>query len=195
MTNSHERPFLVEDLKQYVYCPRIVFFERCTPGIRPRTYAMDVGHEDHVEAQHNARRRSLAALKITEGERAFSVDIMDVALNLHGKLDEVVTTPDGERIPVEYKSARKLAHNHRVQVAAYALLLERQTGVEVTRAYVYLMPLRKMRIVKVTAEDKAHVRELLAELSAMVITENMPEPTTERARCAGCEFRRFCNDV
>lgn len=195
MTNSDDRPFLVEDLKQYLYCPRIVFFERCTPGIRPRTYAMDVGHEDHLEAQHNARRRSLAALNIAEGERTFNVDIIDVVLNLHGRLDEVVTTPDGEKIPVEYKSARKLALNHRIQIAAYALLLERAAGVAVTRAFVYLMPLRKMQSVKVTDEDKARVQELLAALSSMVTAENMPLPTTERARCVGCEFRRFCNDV
>ena len=195
MNNNGERPFLVEDLKQYLYCPRIVFFERCMPGIRPRTFAMDVGHEDHLEAQHNARRRSLATLNITEGERTFNVDIVDAELNLHGKLDEVVTTREGELIPVEYKSGLKLAENHRVQVAAYALLLERARLVEVTRAFVYLIPKRKMQSLKVTAEDKARVQTLLATLSRMVATEDMPAPTPERSRCAGCEFRRFCNDV
>lgn len=195
MNTKHERPLLVEDLKQYLFCPRIVFFERCMPGIRPRTHAMDIGHEDHAEAQHNARRRSLSALKITTGERSFNVDIIDSELNLHGKLDEVVTTPDGGQIPVEYKSTRKLADNYRVQIAAYALLLERAASIEVTCAYVYLMPLRKTRSVKVTIEDKKNVRELIAAINRMITSENMPVATIERARCAGCEFRRFCNDV
>lgn len=192
---TSERPLRVEDLKQYLYCARIVFFERCMPGIRPRTYAMDVGHEDHEEAQRNARRRSLAALNISDGERLFNVDIVDNELRLHGKLDEVVRTPEGEMIPVEYKSARKLVETHRMQVAAYALLLESAWSVEVTRGYVYLMPLRKIRSVKITGEDKQRVLDTLAALSRMVATENMPAPTPERARCAGCEFRRFCNDV
>jgi CRISPR-associated exonuclease Cas4 len=195
MSSRTERPFIVEDLKQYLYCPRIVYFERCMPGIRPRTYSMDIGHEDHAESQQNARRRSLAALDITEGERAFSVEIVDAELNLHGKLDEVITTSAGERIPVEYKSSRKLADNHRLQIAAYALLLQRAEEVEVSRAFVYLMPLRKTRTLRITAEDKAQVEVVLSQISRMVTTEWMPEPTPIRARCAACEFRRFCNDV
>lgn len=195
MSSRTERPFIVEDLKQYLYCPRIVYFERCMPGIRPRTYSMDIGHEDHAESQQNARRRSLAALDITEGERAFSVEIVDAELNLHGKLDEVITTSAGERIPVEYKSSRKLADNHRLQIAAYALLLERAEGVEVSRAFVYLMPLRKTRTLRITAEDKAQVEVVLSQINQMVTTEWMPEPTPIRVRCAACEFRRFCNDV
>jgi CRISPR-associated exonuclease Cas4 len=130
-----------------------------------------------------------------QGQREFDVEILDESLNLHGKLDEVVTTGAGEVIPVEYKSSAKIYHNHRLQVFAYALLLESARQVQVERAYIYLIPLRKARIMPITREDKQRVRDILAELSVMVTDESMPAPTPERSRCQGCEFRRFCNDV
>jgi CRISPR-associated exonuclease Cas4 len=195
MTKMPEYPFIVENVKQFLYCPRVVFYERCMPGVRPRTYSMDAGHEDHLEARQNARRRSFAQMGLENGKREFDVDLMDAGLNLHGRLDEIVTTDAGEMIPVEYKGTAKISDNHRFQVAAYALLLEAVRFVEVNRAYIYLIPLRKARPIPVHAAMKQQVRDILSELSTMVSGEIMPPPTPVRSRCGGCEFRRFCNDV
>ena len=195
LKTSLERPFIVENLKQFVYCRRIVFFDRCMPGIRPRTFSMDAGREDHMDAKRNARRRSFSQMGFESGRREFDVEILDESLNLHGKLDEVVTTDSGEVMPVEYKSSTKISDNHRLQVFAYALLLEMSRQVIVERAYVYLIPLRKARIMSISPEDKQLVRDMLSELSDMIAKESMPAPTQVRSRCQGCEFRRFCNDV
>jgi CRISPR-associated exonuclease Cas4 len=194
-TDDIERFITVEDLKQHVYCPRITWFARCLHRLRPHTYSMKAGAEDHEEARLNARRRSLSALGVEEGTRAFDVHVIDHELKLNGKLDEVVTSASGEIIPVEYKSTRNLADHHRVQAAAYALLLERTRRVVVSRAYIYFIPLRKMRALTITPEDKAQVLEVLGRVKAMNAAEMLPDPTPERGRCTACEFRRFCNDV
>ncbi len=34
-------------LKQFAYCPRVVYYETCTPGVRPTTYKMQAGNEAH----------------------------------------------------------------------------------------------------------------------------------------------------
>jgi CRISPR-associated exonuclease Cas4 len=190
-----ERPFIVEDIKQYSYCPRIVFYRWCMPGVRPRTFSMDAGHDDHIEARRNARRRTYAQMGLESGKREFDVDIVDTLLNLHGRLDEVITTESGAILPVEYKASEKLTENHRLQVVAYALLLEESHRVEISQAYVYLIPLRKARKITIKPEEKYRLRMLLNEMSAMVARENMPDPTDVWSRCQGCEFRRFCNDV
>jgi len=195
MTDSLERLFIVEDLKQYGYCPRIVFYTRCMPGIRPRTFSMEAGRDDHDEARRSARRRTFVQMGLESGRREFDVDIVCPALNLRGKLDEVVTADSGEVIPVDYKAAGKAAENHRLQLAAYALLLEADRRTTVHRGYIYLIPTRQARLVKLRPADKQTVRQLLAEMSQIVDAEAMPPPTPVRARCAGCEFRRFCNDV
>jgi CRISPR-associated exonuclease Cas4 len=195
MKNEPEQPFIVEDLKQYLYCPRIVFYVRCMPGIRPRTFSMEAGREAHEESRAHARRRTFAQVGLEQGERMFDVPVMDANLNLHGKLDEVVLTPTGEMFPVDYKATKKVAENHRLQLVAYALLLEATRQTTVNQGYIYLIPLRKARLVKITPADKQAVYDLLLAMRSTVVDEIMPPPTSVRTRCYGCQFQRFCNDV
>lgn len=190
-----EKPFIVENLKQYHYCPRIVFFDKCMPGVRPQTIHMVVGREDHEAARRNAQRRSFVPMGLANGQRAFDVDLIDPTINLRGRLDEIITTEAGEMIPVEYKATRQVSNNHHRQVAAYAVLIERVFQVHVTRGFVYLIPLRKVRPVNIQPEDKQQVLASLEAMANMVHHEIIPPPTEVRARCVNCEFRRFCNDV
>ena len=39
--------FTVTDLKQYEYCPRIVYYTYCLPLIRPTTFKMEAGVQAH----------------------------------------------------------------------------------------------------------------------------------------------------
>ena len=45
----------VTDLKNYAHCPRVTFFEKCLPDVRPRVYAMDAGQEAHEEERARAK--------------------------------------------------------------------------------------------------------------------------------------------
>ena len=61
----------VTDLKQYTFCPRIVFYRYCLPRIRPITYSMEEGIRSHEEEESREERRSLRNYGLTTGERAF----------------------------------------------------------------------------------------------------------------------------
>jgi CRISPR-associated exonuclease Cas4 len=187
--------FTVTDLKQFDYCARVVFYERCLPHVRPRTHKMDAGHKAHEDEQGRARRRSLAGYGLPNGERHFDVPLQCNRLGLRGKLDELVIVPEGEMLPVDYKLGRKVEANHRLQLAAYALLLEAKYGVAVDRGFLFLIPLRKTVEVAIDAKLRAAVETRLKSLREMVERERMPEATQLRVRCFDCEFRRFCNDI
>src|SRR4051812_43849528 len=116
--------FTVTDLKQFTFCPRVLFYERCLPHIRPRTYKMDAGHDVHEDEPKRAVRRTLYAYEVEGGKRLFDVALSSDLLRLCGKIDEVVQTNTGEYFPVDYKLAHKEGANHQIQVAAYALLME-----------------------------------------------------------------------
>ena len=63
------------------------------------------------------------------------------------------------------------------------------------RGFLYFIPTRQAREVRLTEELKAEVRAMCAAMQVMVEKEHMPPPTPYRARCRACEFRRFCNDI
>jgi CRISPR-associated exonuclease Cas4 len=188
---AEDHPLIVTDLKQFAYCPRVVFFERCLPRIRPRTYKMDAGKDEHAREQQRSIRRSLRQYGLIDGERLFDVRCTSEALGVTGIVDEVIRTPDGTLYPVDYKMAKRASRNHRLQVATYALLLE----TDAPHGYIYLMPKREVITVKLTDKLKKAVIDQLSVMRDMIAHERMPEATRVRRRCMGCEFRRFCNDI
>ncbi len=185
----------VTDIKQFMYCARVIYYERCLPHVRPRTYKMDAGRDAHEEEQARAIRRTLHGYDVLKGERRFDVRMTDEALGLTGIVDEVVYAADGEVFPVDYKLARQASHHYKVQVTAYAILLESLEQVTVSRGYLYLIPLRKLVKIVITEALRMQVMETMAAIRLMVEQEMMPDPPQNRNYCSSCEFRRFCNDV
>ena len=196
--------YTVTDLKQFAYCGRIVYYEQCLPHLRPRTYKMDAGRDMHEQEQKRALRRTLQKYAVADGRRIFDLALTDQVLGLTGIIDEVVITAEdggeaGEIFPVDYKLANKVGSNHRLQLAAYAHLLEEQyqPGVRTTirRGFVYLIKPRRYVEVPITKRLRNHFTDLLQQVKETVAQERLPSPPTQRSRCVSCEFRRFCNDV
>lgn len=185
----------VTDLKQFSYCSRVVFYERCLPHIRPRTVKMDAGLDAHEDEPKRAMRRSLAAYDVLRGERRFDVRLTSATLQLAGIVDEVVYSAEGNIFPVDYKLAKQAGFNHRIQLAAYALLLEEVEQVKIERGYIYLMLTRKLVSVEISTKLRQNVITLLSHMQTMISREIMPMPPENRGLCMACEFRRFCNDV
>jgi CRISPR-associated exonuclease Cas4 len=196
-----ELVFTVTDLKQYTYCPRIVFYAYCLPLLRPKTFKMESGIRAHDEARERERRRTLSVYGLQAGKRHFDLPVASQALGLQGKIDMAIEVADeeeggGEWIPVDYKQSRRRIGAHvQIQLAAYGLMLEETLGVEVKRGFVYSLLTRKAEEVSLTRTWRRKVREAVESMRVMVEQETMPEPPASHRRCANCEFRRFCNDV
>jgi CRISPR-associated exonuclease Cas4 len=189
--------YIVTDLKQYCYCPRISYYERCLPDFRPRTYKMEAGKEAHALERKRAARRSLRGYGLENGRRHFEVSLTSARLGLTGKVDEVVEVfePEHRLIPVDYKLARRVSRHHRLQLAAYALLLEEGDSPPVTTGYIYLIPSRKLEEVPISLALRAELDQALAAIRHITEREWMPPPPHSRRPCQNCEFRRACNDI
>ncbi len=188
-------PFKVTDLKQWVYCPRILYYELCLPDVRPTTYKMEAGAAAGQAEEGREERRSLRAYGVAAGDREFAVYVRSDRLGLRGEIDLVITTLDGEVIPVDYKLSEMTGPHVKLQVAAYALLLEEIRQCQVQRGFVYLIPERRAEAVPIGPGLRAKTQAALTEMQAMLKSEKMPPPADSLRKCTACEFRRFCNDV
>lgn len=185
----------VTDLKNFSHCPRITYFEQCLPGVRPKTYLMHAGEEEHEKERERARRRTLRAYDLPDGERFFGVKLACEDLGLRGELDELVITPDGRYLPADYKLSMKLNDSFIHQITAYALLIERQFQTVVEYGYIYLMTTRVFHRIEMIEIHRLEVMTTIAAIREMAVREQMPSPPSSKAKCRACEFRRFCNDV
>ncbi|PYP90092.1 MAG: CRISPR-associated protein Cas4 [Candidatus Angelobacter sp. Gp1-AA117] len=195
MSTAELIPLRVNDLKQYEYCPRIVFYNTVMPLDRKVTFKMQRGTEAEFQLDALEKRRSLRRYKLSEGERRFHVSLHSERLGLSGKMDLLIVSEQGY-FPVDFKYTRGRPHrNHISQLAGYAVLVEEQYQTEVETGFIYLAPVGELVAIKITQELKKEVAERLAMIRDMVREELLPPPTPMRARCSECEFRNYCGDI
>lgn len=183
------------DVRQWVYCPRVVYYTTVVPVPRAATFKMTHALEVQEAIEALEMRRKLRRYGLDKGERHFRVRLESPRLGLSGEVDLLITTPE-EAVPVEFKHTDQLvARNHRLQLAAYALLVEEAMGVSVRRGFVCRLPSNRLQPVLPTAEDRQQVLAVVHAVRQMMATQTRPAPTSARGRCTDCEFRRYCADV
>ena len=188
-------PLRVNDLKQFEYCPRIVFYNTVMPVERKVTVKMERGKEEELRIDALESRRTLKRYELGSGERRFHVGLESARLGLSGKLDLLIVSPKG-LFPVDFKYTRGRPHrNHIVQLAGYALLVEEHYQTPVETGFIYLAPVHQVVTVALTSQLKGQTLQRLAEIRAMIRDGMLPSATLVRARCEECEFRNFCGDV
>jgi CRISPR-associated exonuclease Cas4 len=200
-----EAPFRVTDLKQWVYCPRVLYYAMCLPKIRPTTYKMKAGIEAGQSEEGREERRSLRLYGLEEGRREFDVALSSSRYGLRGKADLIVwidpqdcsagNPAPGTFVVVDYKLSNVAGEHFKLQLMAYALMIEELSGLTAKCGYLYFIPKRRTEKVQFTPHLREKLLLTLETMHRMLHIELMPEPTPNRNKCLACEFRRFCNDV
>lgn len=176
------RLFTVTDLKQFVYCPRILYYHGCLPDIRPITYKMQSGIQRHDNERKHSLRRTMRLDGIEDAQREFDVPVQSESLRLSGQIDEVLLFAD-HLIVVDYKLARKAGKHFKLQLAAYAALAQDHYGLPCTRGILYLIHKREAVHVTITRTQRQKVADAIQEMQAIIDDERMPLPTKYRRAC------------
>ena len=185
----------VTDLKQWSYCPRIPYYHHVMPVEFARTYKMERGRDGEAAVEAMEKRRGFRRYGLDQGERRFGVWLHSATLQLAGKLDLLIVTGDAA-YPVDFKDTEGgVRYNHRIQLAAYAMIVEESLGVPVPAGFIYLVPRRQLVRVGLGGEERTALTRALGEMRRVIQHEEMPEPTPVRARCTACEFRNYCADI
>jgi CRISPR/Cas system-associated exonuclease Cas4 (RecB family) len=97
---------------------------------------------------------------------------------------------------VDFKlTSGELGENHRMQLAGYAVLVERVLGLSVPMTFLFRIPDNKVIAVPVTDELRQRVSQGVTAIRNMRERQELPEPTPVRARCVECEYANYCGDV
>lgn len=86
-------------------------------------------------------------------------------------------------------------HNHRVQLCAYALLVESTFARPVQTGFIHRVPRNDVVPVDMSPALRTETLEVIEHIRTLIRTQRMPEATPVRARCTDCEYRNYCGDV
>ncbi len=183
------------DARQWSYCPRVLYFTYVAPVLKKPTYKMEMGQRQERSVQALEKRRVLRRYGLERAERLFNVRLHSAARGLTGVIDMVLR--DGaQAYPVEFKHSRRdHFHNHKLQLTAYAVLLEETQGATVPCGFIHNSWSGRTYRVEITANLRAELEMALHDIRRMVASERLPAPTPQRSKCTDCEFRNWCADV
>ena len=205
----------VSELRQWSYCPRVVWYGRSMGDYRPTSGAMKAGIDAEAERQRLETRRGFSQYGITAVDKRFQFSVRSDSLGLAGRIDCLIETTDvtfeeaqaGLRpnewnwddplfVPVEYKTTFRVQQKHNVmQLAAYARMLESLTGTAVPFGFIVMLPEEEVLKIEISSEIKRSLDFLIEEVQRGLVSDELPRPTPHSGKCQNCEFRRFCNDV
>ncbi|MDK2879232.1 MAG: CRISPR-associated exonuclease Cas4 [Thermoanaerobacteraceae bacterium] len=198
--NSSEYRFnlTVTDIKQYVYCPRIIYYTYVLPVNKKPTFKMEHGKDRHLEIDRLEKRRKLVSYGFEEGERIFHLPVYSERLGLSGLIDMVIEFKKGklrEYYPVEFKNTvHQIQQNHKYQLVAYAMLLEEHYNKPVRRGFIYTIPNKDIQVVTITDSMRIYVKKVISAIYNMIKREKFPEARSVR-RCWDCEYKNYCKDM
>lgn len=183
------------ELRQWHYCPRVVFFERCTPVRRRETILMMHGREKHQTELVKERRRTLSRYDLAEGERRYDVRLTSLSLGLNGELDLLIVS-EQEAYPVEFKHTHRPPDpGHKLQLCAYALLVETELGLTCPQGYWHSSRTQQTHTVPIDTRLRRRTLKAIAEVRAFIELARCPLPTPQTVKCLECELRNFCGDT
>lgn len=185
----------VSDLKQYAYCPRVVYYQYVMPVEKKTTFKMDYGKIEEERIDRLESRRKLKEYGLSQGRRLFHHFINSPRLGLSGKLDLLIET-ENEYFPVDFKYTTGSPHkNHIYQICGYALILEDLYGMEVKRGFVYLIPRNDAVVFDLNDQLKRETLKMLDDIRDMIRMDKIPAVVENRNKCYDCEYRNYCGDV
>ncbi|NWF91381.1 MAG: CRISPR-associated protein Cas4 [Syntrophaceae bacterium] len=193
----------VGDVKQYFYCPRIVYFNYLMSDFRPVTYKMEEGKLRESEEERLEKRRTLSRFGFPSPDKAehkiskvFHLKLSSTSLGLSGLLD-MALIKDDEVIPVDFKDGsfskgEIVSLHHKYQLMGYGLLLEETYKRKSIKGFIHSLEDGKTKSVYFSEGAKMFLKGKLRKIREMILDEEFPDETRYRGRCRECEFSPIC---
>ena len=182
-------------IKQYHFCPRIIYYLGVLGFTERTTESMIEGKEFHSTEEHKIpRRKTIAGKRREYTKKSWSkLYVASEKLGLYGTIDEVDETNYG-LVVVEnkfMKSPRKPRPGHIYQAVAYAMLAEEALNKPAKKIIIRYVLDRKYFEIPITEDLKKHVIWTISRIKSIIEKEKIPREMNSR-KCMSCGYRKIC---
>ena len=190
----------VTDIKHYIYCPRLIYFDKvlhATPIFGSQQEDSKELHEDYVRKELRRKDAVYYSPEFVGAEKLLFNPLSSSELGLQGNVDCIIKTAKGEFVPVEYKNMSsdngRVCMDHKYQLVAYALLIEENFATIVKRGFVNYIPETLILQFEITPTMKSHVKRVLGHVKRIIKNEELPPIRVSKHKCqGGCGHKQTC---
>ena len=183
------------EIIEYLYCPRFTFFMNVlkieqNEGKRVLVEKGRRIHQDKLTINKQYIRKKIGCIS-----KEIDVYLSSQHLRLVGKIDEVLFFRKNAA-PLDYKYTfweNKIYNTLKMQQTLYALLIEENYNLEVTKAFlVYTRSNNYLKEIAVTYQMKKEAKEIVEKLFEIIDKNYYPKKTNVKSRCFDCTYRNIC---
>lgn len=184
------------DIKNYIYCPRIIYFKRvmCVEPILGKQQSY--GKLRHIKEIFNESRRKGSYKGISSKRKLFNYRIVSDRLSASAVIDCVIENEDGSFVIIEYKNSisnnGKVYSDHKYQLTFYALLLEDVVKQTIDKGFINYLQDNKVVKVEITGSMKKYVSRLILLIKNDIEKEKLRPIQVNRKKCYGCGYMHIC---
>ena len=117
--------------------------------------------------------------------------------NLIGIIDRIEFI-DNSPVPIELKTGSMpyegVWPGHRIQLAAYALLVEEKFNARVPEGYVFYLDYNEKRRISFNPFIKSEVIELIEKVDSMIKDKEIPDLPENTNKCVSCGLKHICHN-
>ena len=188
MLNENSVLVFSDDVKQFFYCKRKVFYRRVLNARYRPTFKMKFGKEIEEEA----------SIPIDTGEHLYkSYYVFDESLGLGAVIDAVIIG-DGYVKVIEIKSSRyskRIDENHKMQLALQVYLIRRVFPGFRVFSMVYYYDINRFEEIRLDDRHFSSLIDAVREIRDIIVSGVLPLPTDNPSKCSVCEYRNYCVDI
>lgn len=118
-------------------------------------------------------------------------------LELSGVIDLVEIYEKGY-VPIELKTGKAPKEdawpNHKIQVGAYAMLLEEKYSTEVKEGFIHYIDINERRHISINIFLKEEINDLKNQVKSLLESKELPDFCENQNKCSACGLKETCYD-
>jgi len=183
---------VARDIKDWAYCPRIVFYKNVLKLLKYETTKTIEGKEKEFIFKRQTTRSKIV--------KKYTLPLFK-KYNLNLETEEFATKVDCIAIdkennlafPIQLKCSfkpNKTYETQRLQLLFEAMLIEKIFGFSSPAGYIKYS--KSNEIVKINLLDRTRLFGVINKIKEIISKEKFPDATNYKKRCADCFYRRLC---
>jgi len=116
-------------------------------------------------------------------------------LQLKGIIDKIEIY-ETDYVPIELKTGKMPKEGvwpgHRIQIAAYAMLIEEKFNTKVKEGFVNYLDAKETRHISINSFMKEEIMDLVNEVQELLKNQKIPNYCDNKSKCVNCGLRNTC---
>jgi len=181
-------------VRDYLFCPTILYNKYVKRIIEPETAMMEKGREEYERDKKGLKRREsiLGDKRIKAEKIIFEAPLKSRKYGVMGVAD-IIYWKDNKLhiVEIKYSKAKKPFPDHIYQTATYAIMAEETLKQKVYKIILYYKYSKLWYERRFTRQLKNYTIKIIEKTRKILKGEIIPEVKWKR-KCSSCWYRRIC---